>query len=324
VGAYVFIPRPWIGSAQSGRRPSAHPAWRRCAARQVPGLVGSPPAWDRSDQRTRCRRRKRSNRVGSYREFSGSPRKTWPGYSGSVPPGNTGHWTRRPCRAGRGRVFQEVGGATTPGLPRAAVDLGHLRHFSQVFRDAAKKASTAASEGTPVPGRGAAVALALSAAQGPFPGPASAGVPAPPETGSGTSGERPRMRGVTGLGPALTVAASPAARPARPRSQRAAERRRPKSVPSTGHRGRQHARRAPSPPPSGPPSSTESDKSPPGSSSDPSGADSTDNSNGSTSSSATGSDPGATRRRGRARAADKRPQRALVQEALREFRREQR
>jgi len=110
VRAYVFIPRPWIGSAQSGRRPSAHPAWRRCAARQVPGLVGSPPAWDRSDQQTRCRRRKRSNRVGSYREFSGSPRKTWPGYSGSVPPGTTGHWTRRPCRAGRGPAFRGSAG----------------------------------------------------------------------------------------------------------------------------------------------------------------------------------------------------------------------
>ena len=84
------------GSARSGRRPSAHLAWRRLEAHRVPGLVGSPPAWDRSEQRTRCRRRKRSDSVRSYREFSGSPRKTWPGHSGSVPPGTTGHSTH--CR----------------------------------------------------------------------------------------------------------------------------------------------------------------------------------------------------------------------------------
>ena len=54
------------------------------------------------------------------------------------------------------------------------------------------------------------------------------------------------------------------------------------------------------------------------------GAESTDSSDGSTSSFATGSDPEATRRRRRARVADKRPHRALVKEALRAFRREQR
>jgi len=220
--------------------------------------------------------------------------------------------------------LQGVGGATTSGLPRAAVDSGHLRHLAQVFPDAAKEAATAASDGTPVPGRGAAVASDLAAAQGPSGGPPRAGVPAPPEAGSGTSEERPRTGGVAGMGLALTMAASPAACPARPWSQKAAERRRPKAVPSSGHRRRRHARRASSPPILGPPLSTENDERPPGSSSDLSGADSTDSSNGSTSSSATGRDPGATRRPRRARAADKQPQRALVQEALRAFRREQR
>jgi len=70
--------------------------------------------------------------------------------------------------------------------------------------------------------------------------------------------------------------------------------------------------------------STEIEESPPGSSSDTSAADSTGSGNGLTSFSATGSDPGATRRRRLARAADKRPERALVQKALRPFQREKR
>ena len=236
------------------------------------------------------------------------------------------HWSLDAPSAtgGSGPSLQGIGGAAAPGPPRSVADPGHLRHLAQVFRDAAEEASTAASDGTPVPGRGAAVALALAAAQGPSPGTASAGGPAPPEPGSGTSRERTRTGGTTRTGAALTVTASPGARPARSRSRRGAERRHLKAAPSKGHRRRRHARRAPSPPSSGPPSSTESDDSPSSSSSAASRAESTDSSDGSTSSSATGSDPGATRRRRRARAADKRPHRALVQEALRAFRREQR
>jgi len=76
---------------------------------------------------------------------------------------------------GSGPSLQGVGGAAAPGQPRVAADPGHLRLLAQVFHDAAEEASTAASDGTRVPGRGAAVALALAAAQGPSPGTASAG-----------------------------------------------------------------------------------------------------------------------------------------------------
>jgi len=159
------------------------------------------------------------------------------------------HWLLdAPAGAGgSGPSLQGVGGAAAPGPPRAAADPGHLRHLAQVFRDAAEEASTAASDETPVPGRGEAVALALAAAQGPSPGTASAGGPAPSEPGSGTSGERPRTWGATRTGSALTVTALPAAHPARPWSRRGAERRHPKAVPSQGHRRRRHARRVPSP-----------------------------------------------------------------------------
>jgi len=119
------------------------------------------------------------------------------------------------------------------------------------------------------------------------------------------------------------VTASRADRPTRSQSQRTAERRRLKEVQTRGNRRWRRSRRDASPPSSRPPSSTESEPSTWGSFSDSSGADSTDSSSGSTSFSATGSDPGATRRRRQARAADKRPQRALVQEALRAFQREQ-
>ena len=78
-------------------------------------------------------------------------------------------------KGGSGPSLQEVGGAAAPGQPRMAADPGHLRLLAQVFHDAAEEASTAASDGTRVPGRGAAVALALAAAQGPSPGTASAG-----------------------------------------------------------------------------------------------------------------------------------------------------
>ena len=183
------------------------------------------------------------------------------------------HWSldAPSVTGGSGPSLQRVDGAAAPGLPLAAADPGHLRHLAHVFRDAAEEASTAASDGTPVPGRGAAVALALAASQGPSLGTASAGGPAPPEPGSGTSGERPQTGGDTQTGSALTVTASPAARPARPRSRRGAECRHPKAVRSKGHRRRRNARRAASPPSSGPLSSTESYESPSNSSSAPRG-----------------------------------------------------
>jgi len=106
VGAWGLTPRPWMGSARPGRRPLAHPAWKRWEARRVPGLAGHPPAWDRSDQRTRCRWRRRSDSVGCYRELSGSPLKTWPGHSGSVPPGTTGNSTHHRRWAGRGPAYR--------------------------------------------------------------------------------------------------------------------------------------------------------------------------------------------------------------------------
>jgi len=93
---------------------------------------------------------------------------------------------------GSGPSLQGIGGAAAPGPPRSVADPGHLRHLAQVFRDAAEEASTAASDETPVPGRGAAVALALAAAQGTSPGTASAGGPAPPEPGwSSATGSDP-------------------------------------------------------------------------------------------------------------------------------------
>jgi len=219
------------------------------------------------------------------RAVAGGGRAAAPGITASVRrhPGRGGparwlrttrdHWSldAPSVTGGSGPSLQRVDGAAAPGLPLAAADPGHLRHLAHVFRDAAEEASTAASDGTPVPGRGAAVALALAAAQGPSLGTASAGGPAPPEPGSGTSGERPQTGGDTQTGSALTVTASPAARPARPRSRRGAECRHPKAVRSKGHRRRRNARRAPSPPSSGPPSSTESDESPSSSSSAPRG-----------------------------------------------------
>jgi len=45
---------------------------------------------------------------------------------------------------GSGPSLEGVGGAAASGPPRAAADPGHLRHFSQVLRDAAEEASTAA------------------------------------------------------------------------------------------------------------------------------------------------------------------------------------
>ena len=166
------------------------------------------------------------------------------------------HWLRDapPAAGGSGPSLHGVGGVPTQGLPWLAADTTNPRHLAQVLRDAAEEASTAASDGTPILGRGAAVALALAAAQGPSPGSASAGGPAPPEPGSGTSGGRPPTGGIAGVGFTLTVAVAQATRPTRSRSQRAADRRRPKAVPSRGHRRRRHARRDRSPPSPGPPS----------------------------------------------------------------------
>jgi len=70
---------------------------------------------------------------------------------------------------GSGPSLHWVGGAATHGLSRPAADTARLRQVAQVFRDAEEEASTAASDGTPAPGRSASVASALAAAQGPSP-----------------------------------------------------------------------------------------------------------------------------------------------------------
>jgi len=79
-------------------------------------------------------------------------------------------------------------------------------NLAQVFRDAAEEASTAASDGTPVPARSAAVSMALAAAQGPSPASAGASAPAQPGPGSGASGGRPPAGDPCTTGPTLTVA----------------------------------------------------------------------------------------------------------------------
>ena len=174
------------------------------------------------------------------------------------------HWSLdAPSTAGgAGPSLHGVGGVAAQGVSRPAADTGHLRHLAQVLRDAAEEASTAASDGTPVPARSVAVAMALAAAQGPSPASVSAGAPAPPGPGSGTSGGRPPAGGLGITGSALTVAGSRAARQTRSQSQRAADRRRPKEVSTRGNRRRRRSRRDGSPPSSGPPSSTESEQSP--------------------------------------------------------------
>ena len=67
--------------------------------------MGYPPARVRADLWMRCRWRTRSDSAGTYREHSGSPRKMWPGPSGSVPPGTTGPWTRRRRREGQDPAY---------------------------------------------------------------------------------------------------------------------------------------------------------------------------------------------------------------------------
>jgi len=199
-----------------------------------------------------------------------------------------------------------------------------LRHLDQVFRDAAGEAATVASDGTPVPGHSAAVASALEAAQGPFLRSASAGETIAPGPGSDTPENAPRGESRAVTGSASTVGASRSARPTRAWSRQAAERPRRTEGSCADYRRRRNARRDGSPASSGPSLLPESDHSPSGASSDPGGTEAIDNSHGVTSFAATGSDDGATSRRRLARGARKRPQRAMLQEALRSLRRVQR
>jgi len=125
------------------------------------------------------------------------------------------------------------------------------------------------------------------------------------------------------VAPALAVSATCRERSPRSRSRQAPTARTPRDGARREQHRRRPSRRDKSSRSSGPSSSTESEHSPPGSSSDTSGSDSTKSSRSSTSTADSGSDHGAPSRRRRARAAEKRPQRALVHEALRGFRREQ-
>ena len=133
-----------------------------------------------------------------------------------------------------------------------------------------------------------------------------------------------RCAGRSGVASALTVAATRTGRSPRLRSRQAPAARTPRDGARREQRRRRPSRRDKSPPSSGPSSSTESAQSLSGASSDPSGTDSTKSSRRSTSTADSGSDHGALRRRRRAREAERRPQRALVPEALRAFRWEQR
>jgi len=236
------------------------------------------------------------------------------------------HWSLDPPSAagGSGPSLHGVGGGATHGLSRAVADTARLRQVALVSLDAVEEASTAASDGTPAPGRSAAVASALAAAQGPSSLSASAGETAAPGPGSDTHGRSSRDAGGTGVAPALAVFATRCERSPRSSSRQAPTARTPRDGARREQRRRRPSRRDQSPPSSGLASSTECEHSPPGSSSDPSGTDSTKSSRSSTSTAASGSDHGAPRRRRRARAAEKSPQRALVQEALRAFQREQR
>jgi len=104
-----------MGSARTGRRPLASPAWEQWAARRGPRPPGTPTAWDRSDKWMRCRWRRRSGSAGIFSERSGPPWRTWPGPSGSVPPGTTGPWTSRRRGASRDPVYTGSGARPTTG-----------------------------------------------------------------------------------------------------------------------------------------------------------------------------------------------------------------
>jgi len=105
VGAQGLTPRPWMGSAQTGRRPLARPVWPQWAARRGPRPVGYPLAQVQADQWMRCRWRSKSGSAWIYREHSELPGMRWPGPNGSVPPGISGPWTRRRRRAGRDPAY---------------------------------------------------------------------------------------------------------------------------------------------------------------------------------------------------------------------------
>jgi len=70
VGAQGLTPRPWMGSARTGRRPLARPMWPQLAARGGPRPVGYPLARVRVDQWTRCGWRRRSESAPDGRYFS--------------------------------------------------------------------------------------------------------------------------------------------------------------------------------------------------------------------------------------------------------------
>jgi len=149
------------------------------------------------------------------------------------------HWSLDPPSAagGSGRSLHGIGGGATHGLSRPAADTARLRQVAQVFRDAAEEASTAASDGTPAPGRSAAVVSALAADQGPSPLSASAGETAAPGPGSDTFGRSSRDAGGAGAAPALAEAATLRGRSPRSRSLQAPAARTPRD------RARQEQRR---------------------------------------------------------------------------------
>jgi len=235
-------------------------------------------------------------------------------------------WSLDPLSAagGSGPSLRGVGGGATHGLSRPVAETAHLRQVAQVFRGAAEEVSTATSDGTPAPGRSAAVASALAAAQGPSSLSESAGETAYQGPGSDTHGRTSLDAAVAGVAPTLAAAATRRGRSPRSRSRQAPPARTPRDGARREQRHRRPSRRDKWPPSSGPSSSMESEHSPLGSFSDPSRPDSTKSSSSSTSTADSGSDNRAPRRRRRARAAETRLQRALVQKALRAFRREQR
>ena len=225
---------------------------------------------------------------------------------------------------GSGPILHGVSGAATHVLLRSAADIARPRHLAEMIQDAVKEASTTGLDGTSIPGRSAAVASALAAAQGPSTSSASAGEAAAPGRDSGTPGESALVEERSAVALALRLPASRNGRFTRSRSRKATARRPPRAEARREQRRRRPSRCDKSPASTGPSQATESKHSPSGSSSDPSGMDLTKRSRSSTSISDSGSDHGALSRRRRARAAHKRPQRALVQEALRTLRQEQR
>jgi len=155
------------------------------------------------------------------------------------------HWSLDPPSAagGSGHSLHGVGGGATHGLSRPVVDTARPRQVAQVFRDAAEKASTAASDGTPAPGRSTAVTSAVAAAQEPSSLSASAGDTAAPGPGSDTHGMSSREAGGTGVAPALAVAATRYERSPRSRSRQAPTARTPRDGARREQRRRRSSRR---------------------------------------------------------------------------------